>query len=187
VLSSGGRLGHYEVLSFLGAGGLGQGLPRSGTPSSLAKWRSKFFPETSRRARHRLARFEREGRLLASLNHPNIATLFGLEQSGELHFLVMELVLGETLSERLARGALPVGEALLYFRQIRSQQQRPGLDAGREKAHVMGPRANYDVTPYGQRFVMVQASAPESRPNQIHIVFNWFQDLKRRSPRARGN
>jgi Tol biopolymer transport system component len=51
----------------------------------------------------------------------------------------------------------------------------------------MGPRANYDVTPDGQRFVMVQASAEESRPNQIHIVFNWFEDLKRRSPRARGN
>jgi serine/threonine-protein kinase len=107
----------------------------------------KVLPPDFSEDRHRLARFEREGRLLASLNHPNIATLFGLEQSGELHFLVMELVLGETLRERLARGALPVGEALLYFRQIAE-----ALEAAHEKGiiHRDLKPANIKVTPQGK-------------------------------------
>ena len=76
----------------------------------------------------RMARFEREARLLASVNHPNVATLHGFESSGDTRFLVMELVEGETLAERVARGPIPLVEALPLFIGIAE-----GLEAAHEK------------------------------------------------------
>jgi serine/threonine-protein kinase len=107
----------------------------------------KVLPEAFAENKERLARFEREARLLASLNHPNIATLHGLEESDGIHFLVMELVPGETLAERIAPGPLPVDEALSIFRQIAE-----ALEAAHEKSiiHRDLKPANIKVTPEGK-------------------------------------
>src|SRR5258708_21790035 len=78
----------------------------------------KVLPESFATDPDRLARFQREAQVLASLNHPNIAHIHGLEDSGGVRALVMELVEGEDLSQRLARGALPIDEALLIAKQI---------------------------------------------------------------------
>ena len=75
-----------------------------------------------------MARFEREARVLASLNHNNIATLYGFERDGDISFLVMELVEGETLAERIKRGAIPVDEASPLFLQIAE-----GLEAAHDR------------------------------------------------------
>ena len=107
----------------------------------------KVLPEAFAQDRERLARFEREARLLASLNHPSIATLHGLEQEGELHFLVMELVPGETLAERIARGPIPIDEALPLF-----QQMAEALEAAHDKSviHRDLKPANTKITPEGK-------------------------------------
>src|SRR5215207_4755426 len=78
----------------------------------------KILPEAFAHDADRLARFTREAKTLASLNHPNIAGIYGLEESGGVSALVMELVEGEDLSQRIARGAVPLDEALLVAKQI---------------------------------------------------------------------
>ena len=104
----------------------------------------KVLPEAFANDAERLARFEREARLLASLNHPNIATIHGLEQSGDARFLVMELVPGETLADRIKKRALPLDEALPLFMQIAD-----GLEAAHEKGviHRDLKPANIKLTP----------------------------------------
>ena len=116
-VNPGDKLGAYEILSQLGAGGMGKVyLARDTTLGREVA--IKVLPEAFAKDAERLARFEREARLLASLNHPNIAILHGLEQSGDVRFLVMELVPGETLAERIEQGAIPLEEALPLFIQI---------------------------------------------------------------------
>src|SRR5213592_410707 len=78
----------------------------------------KVIPDTFALDRDRLARFRREAQVLASLNHPNIAAIYGFEDSGETHALVLELVEGETLADRIARGAIPLDEAVPIAREI---------------------------------------------------------------------
>jgi pentatricopeptide repeat protein len=92
----------------------------------------KVLPEAFAENKERLARFEREARLLASLNHPNIATLFDLQEHDGTHFLVLEFVPGETLAERIKRGPIPVDEALPLFKQIAE-----GLEAAHEKGVIL--------------------------------------------------
>ncbi len=117
TLSAGSRLGPYEIVAKLGAGGMGE------------VWRArdlhlgrdvalKVLPEGFTRDPDRLARFEREARLLAQLNHPNVAQIYDLETSGETRALVMELVEGQTLAERLESGPLPLDESLSISLQI---------------------------------------------------------------------
>src|SRR6266496_3745551 len=117
TISTGSHIGPYRVLSPLGAGGMG------------AVWRArdtklgrdvaiKVLPAEFAAEEERLARFEREARLLAALNHPNVAAIYGLEIFDDAPHLVLECVEGETLAERLAAGALPVSEALSLCRQI---------------------------------------------------------------------
>ena len=107
----------------------------------------KVLPEAFSRDKERLARFEREAKLLASLNHPNIATLYGLEESDGQLFIVMELVEGETLAERIASGPIPIDEATLLFNQIAE-----GLEAAHEKGviHRDLKPANIKITPEGK-------------------------------------
>src|ERR1700752_850299 len=96
----GTRLAHYEITGHLGSGGMG-GVYQA-TDSKLGRRVAiKLLPEAFSHDSERVARFEREARMLASLNHPNIATIYGVEESGERKFLVMELVPGETLAERI--------------------------------------------------------------------------------------
>jgi serine/threonine protein kinase len=96
--------------------------------SLVGTWRSRSLPPEFAENEDRLARFEREARLLAQLNHTNIATLHGLEEHDGQKFLVMELVEGETLAERIARGPIPLDEAIPLFIQIAE-----GLEAAHEK------------------------------------------------------
>src|SRR6185503_13165482 len=106
----------------------------------------KVLPEESAEFPPLFARFEREARLLASLNHPNIAVVHGLERTQDLIYFVMELVRGETLAQRTARGALPLQEILHIFRQIAD-----GLEAAHNETIVhrdLKP-ANVMITPQG--------------------------------------
>ena len=113
----GTRLAHYEITAHLGSGGMGEVYQAS--DSKLGRTVAiKFLPEALAHDGDRIARFQREARVLASLNHPNVAAIYGVEETNGRHFLVMELVPGETLEERITRGAIPVGEALLIAKQI---------------------------------------------------------------------
>jgi serine/threonine-protein kinase len=136
---------HYRVESQLGVGGMGEVYKALDTKlgRSVAV---KVLPEIFAEDPERVARFQREARLLASLNHPNIAALYGLEQCEGRHFLVMELVEGETLAERIARGPVPVEEALEMVRQIAA-----ALEAAHEKevVHRDLKPANGKITPEG--------------------------------------
>src|SRR5215510_2819519 len=104
----GTKLAHYEITSHLGSGGMGD--VYQATDSKLGRNVAiKLLPEAFTHDAERSARFEREARVLASLNHSNIATIYGVEESNERKFLVMELVGGETLADRVKRDAKPVG------------------------------------------------------------------------------
>jgi Tol biopolymer transport system component len=116
-LPAGTRLGVHEIVSLIGSGGMGEVYRATDTRLGRAV-AIKILPELFARDPDRLARFEREARTLAALNHPNIAHIHGLEQQDKLHGLVMELVEGEDLAQRLARGAVPLDEALPIARQI---------------------------------------------------------------------
>src|SRR4249920_188724 len=116
-LSPGSRLGRYEILKPLGAGGMGE-VYRATDTRLDRDVAIKVLPEAFAADPERIARFQREAKTLASLNHPNIAIVHGLEQAGDVHALVMELVAGEDLSQRIARGAMPIDEALSIAKQI---------------------------------------------------------------------
>src|SRR5437867_4073215 len=111
ALSAGTLLGSYEILAPLGAGGMGE-VYRALDRRLDREVAVKVLPPAFAQDSERLARFEREAKVLASLNHPNIAGIYGLEESAGVHHLVLELVPGETLAQRLAAGALSVEEAL---------------------------------------------------------------------------
>lgn len=129
-MEPGARLGEYEVLAVIGRGGMGQVWKardhRLGREVAV-----KTLPEEFAGDSERLARFEREARLLASLNHPNIAAIYGLEEHDGVRFLVLELVGGDTLADRLRRGALPVGESLKLALQVAE-----ALEAAHEKGVI---------------------------------------------------
>src|SRR3954469_4513412 len=117
ALSPGSRLGPYEISAPIGAGGMGE--VYRATDTNLARHVAvKVLPEAVAADADRLARFDREAKTLATLNHPNIAAIYGLERSGGTIALVMELVEGLTLADRIAQGAIPVSEALAIARQI---------------------------------------------------------------------
>ena len=142
----GKRIIHYEIVNRLGAGGMGEVYRAQDTRlgRSVAL---KILPEMFASDEERVARFEREARLLASLNHPNIAVLYGLERAEGKSFLVMELVQGETLAERVMQGPVPIEEALRIAHQMAQ---------GLETAHAEGivhrdlKPANIMVTPDGK-------------------------------------
>src|SRR5947208_2854635 len=117
TLAAGVRLGPYEILSALGAGGMGE-VYRARDTKLNRDVALKILPDMFAADPERLARFTREAQTLAALNHPNIAHIHGLEESGSVLALVMELVEGEDLAQRLARGAVPLPEALPIAAQI---------------------------------------------------------------------
>jgi tRNA A-37 threonylcarbamoyl transferase component Bud32 len=116
-LSVGARIGVYEILGSLGAGGMGE-VYRARETKLGRDVALKILPPAFTTDADRVARFEREARLLASLNHPHIGAIYGFEDAGDVPALVLELVEGETLDDRLARGALPLSEALAVAGQI---------------------------------------------------------------------
>jgi len=117
ALAAGTRLGPYEILSALGAGGMGE-VYRARDGRLNRNVAIKVLPEMFADDPERLARFHREAQVLAALNHPNIAHIHGVEDSGGVHALVMELVEGPTLAERIAQGPFPPAEAAAIARQI---------------------------------------------------------------------
>ena len=117
ALTSGTRLGSYEILAPLGAGGMGE-VYRASDTKLKREVALKVLPEEFARDPQRMARFEREAQILAALSHPNIAVIYGLQESGGERALVMELVEGSTLGERIAQRALPLEEALPISKQI---------------------------------------------------------------------
>src|SRR5436190_9670161 len=117
TLAAGMRLGPYEVLAPLGAGGMGE-VYRARDTRLDRDVAIKVLPDLFATDSDRLARFEREARTLAALNHPNIAHIHGLEDSGGARALVMELVEGPTLADRIAQGPLAIDEALPIAKQI---------------------------------------------------------------------
>jgi serine/threonine protein kinase/Tol biopolymer transport system component len=129
-LSLGSRLGPYEVIAQLGAGGMG--VVYRGRDTRLNRDVAlKILPDLFAADPDRLARFRREAQVLASLNHPNIGAIYGLEESDSVRALVLELVEGATLAERIAQGPVPVDEALPIARQIAE-----ALDAAHEQGII---------------------------------------------------
>jgi serine/threonine protein kinase/Tol biopolymer transport system component len=145
VLVAGDRVGPYEILSVLGAGGMGE-VYRARDATLRRDVAIKILPPAFAADPERLARFDREARVLASLSHPHVASIYGLEDAAGGRALVLELVEGETLEERIARGAVPATEALAIARQIAD-----ALDAAHEKGiiHRDLKPANITVTPDG--------------------------------------
>src|SRR5499427_2808369 len=113
----GTKLAHYEITSHIGSGGMGD--VYQATDMKLGRSVAiKFLPEAFSHDTERVVRFQREARVLALLNHPNIAAIHGLEEIDTRHFLVMELVPGETLADGIKRGAIPIDEALPSAKQM---------------------------------------------------------------------
>jgi len=130
VITSGLRIGPYEVASPLGEGGMGVVFRALDTKLQRAV-ALKLLPDHFADDADRLLRFQREAQVLASLNHPNIAQIYGLEESNNARCIVMELVEGDTLQERLKRGPIPVDEALTIATQIAE-----ALEAAHERGIV---------------------------------------------------
>src|SRR4249919_3799646 len=117
LLASGTRVGPYEIVGPLGAGGMGE-VYRARDTKLNRDVALKVLPDSFASDPDRLARFTREAQTLASLNHPNIAHIYGLEESGVVRALVMELVEGDDLSQRIAKGVVAIDDALLIAKQI---------------------------------------------------------------------
>ncbi len=146
TLNSGTRLGPYEILGPLGAGGMGE-VYRARDGKLNREVAIKVLPAAFAEDAERLARFRREAQVLAALNHPHIAAIYGLEESAGVEALVLELVEGETLAERIARGPIPLDEALPIAREMAW-----ALEAAHEKGIVhrdLKP-ANVKLTPAGK-------------------------------------
>ena len=117
ALNVGSRLGHYDVTALIGEGGMGQ--VYQATDTKLKRQVAlKILPEAFSADPERLARFQREAEVLASLNHPNIAAIHGLEEAEGIRALVLELVEGPTLADRIKQGPIPLDEALPIAKQI---------------------------------------------------------------------
>jgi len=146
TIAAGTRLGTYEVVAQIGAGGMGE-VYRAHDTKLGREVAIKVLPANFVNDPERLSRFQREARMLAALNHANIATIYGLEQSGEVTCLVMELVSGETLAERVKAGPLEIEVALKIAVQIAE-----ALEAAHEKSiiHRDLKPANVKVTPEGK-------------------------------------
>src|SRR5271169_4031781 len=167
ALAPGTRLGSYEVTAPIGAGGMGEVYQAHDTKLGRDV-AIKVLPEAFAHDAERLSRFQREAKMLASLNHPNIATIHGLEQSGDTSYLVMELVSGETLAERVKAGPLGIEEALVVAKQIAE-----ALEAAHEKSiiHRDLKPANVKLTPEGKVKVLDfgLAKAFEDDPSTVDM------------------
>ncbi|SPE50337.1 Protein kinase/protein beta WD-40 repeat [Verrucomicrobia bacterium] len=161
----GERLGLYEVEELIGAGGMGE-VYRARDQRLRRAVALKVLRPESRLDPGRLARLEREARMLAALNHPNIAAIHGLEESAGKRFLVLELVEGETLAERLKGGRIPLEGTLVLCRQIAE-----GLEAAHEKGIVhrdLKP-ANIKITPEGKVKILDFGLAKEFREEGLPV------------------
>jgi eukaryotic-like serine/threonine-protein kinase len=174
ALTPGTRLGVYEVIASIGAGGMGQ-VFRARDTKLDRDVAIKILPEAFAHDADRLARFQREAKTLASLNHPNIAAIYGLEESGGVTTLVMELVEGDDLSQRIARGAIPLDEALPIAKQIAE-----ALEAAHEQGIIhrdlkpanikLRPNGMVKVLDFGLAKVMEPAETTSSGLSQSPTI-----------------
>ena len=167
-LAAGTKLGSYEILAPIGAGGMGE-VYRAKDTKLDREVAIKVLPAALAQDPERLARFEREAKVLAALNHPNIATIHGVEESGSVRALVMELVPGESL-----KGPLPLETALNYAKQIAD-----ALEAAHDKGIVhcdLKPAnimriwdstrlGSYSVSSFCLLSILLSVGAPESFVN----------------------
>src|SRR5262244_2384973 len=146
ALTIGTQLGSVEITALLGKGGMGE-VYRARDLRLKREVAIKILPEEFSRNTDRVSRFQREAEVLASLNHPNIAAIYDLQESNGSRFLILELIEGETLADRIARGPIPVEEALDIAKYICE-----ALEAAHEKGIVhrdLKP-ANVKITPEGK-------------------------------------
>ena len=162
-LAPGTRLGPYEITGQIGAGGMGEVYCARDTKLDRDV-AIKILPGAFAADTDRIARFQREARTLASLNHPNIAHIHGLEDSNGVRALVMELVEGEDLAQRIARGAIPVAEALPIAKQMAD-----ALEAAHEQGiiHRDLKPANIKVRPDGTVKVLDFGLAKAMEPTGV--------------------
>ena len=142
ALATGQHVGSYEILSAIGAGGMGE-VYRARDAKLARDVALKVLPEAFARDAERMARFQREAKVLASLDHPNIASIYGLEDSGATHALVMALIDGPTLADRIRSGPIPIEESLRIAKheeqcrvrapQLRRVPGRPALSDGQTR------------------------------------------------------
>src|SRR5580704_4525428 len=166
-LAAGTKLGPYEITSLLGAGGMGE--VYLAHDARLGRYVAiKILPDQFSSDGQRMARFEREAKVLASLNHPNIAAIYGLEESNHVPALVMELVDGPTLADRIKQGALPREDALPIAKQIAE-----ALEYAHERSiiHRDLKPANVKIAPNGAAKVLDfgLAKALEAEPSVTDI------------------
>src|SRR5215831_9530250 len=141
----GTRLGSFEIIAVLGKGGMGE-VYRARDTKLKRDVAVKILPDEFSRDADRVSRFQREAEVLASLNHPNIAAIYDLQDVNGTRFLILELIEGETLADRIARGPIPVEEALDIAKYIAE-----ALEVAHEKGIVhrdLKP-ANVKITPEG--------------------------------------
>src|SRR5580704_6630357 len=166
-VAPGTRLGPYEIGAALGAGGMGEVYRARDTKLGRGV-ALKVLPAIFATDPERMARFRREAQVLASLNHPHIGAIYGLEDSGSVHALVMELVEGPTLADRIAPGAISLDEVLQIAREIAD-----ALEAAHERGiiHRDLKPANIKITPDGSVKVLDfgLAKALESDPSSTNI------------------
>jgi serine/threonine-protein kinase len=161
------KLSHFEITGKIGEGGMGEVYQAIATKLNR-KVALKILPENFSQDDERMARFSREAQLLASLNHPNIAAIYGLEETNGTRALVMELVQGEDLAERLSRGPMPLDEALPIALQIAE-----ALEDAHEKGiiHRDLKPANVRITPGGEvkilDFGLAKALEEERTPQEL--------------------
>ena len=156
----GKSVAHYEITELLGQGGMGQ-VYRATDTKLKREVALKILPESFAQDPQRMGRFQREAEVLASLNHPNIAGIHGLEKEGSTHAIAMELVEGETLAARISKGAIPLEEALKIALQIAT-----ALEAAHEKGiiHRDLKPANVIVTPARLRYSILAWPRQWNRP-----------------------
>jgi eukaryotic-like serine/threonine-protein kinase len=167
-LAAGSRLGAYEVVAQIGAGGMGE-VYRAHDEHLKRDVAIKVLPSEFALDVDRLARFKREAQLLASLNHPNIAAIYGFDQVGDTQTLVLELVEGDTLTNRIARGPMPIDETLPIAKQIAE-----ALEAAHEQGiiHRDLKPSNIKVRPDGSAKVLDfgLAKAVDPSPNATDVA-----------------
>src|SRR6516164_1380157 len=164
-IAIGTQLGVHEITALLGKGGMGE-VYRARDLKLKREVAIKILPEEFARDAERVSRFQREAEVLATLNHPNIAAIHDLEETSGTRYLVLELVEGETLADRIARGPIPIDEALVISKQICE-----ALEAAHERGiiHRDLKPANIKLTPDGKvkvlDFGLAKAMATEVAPN----------------------
>ena len=173
-LSDGARVGSYEILSALGAGGMGE-VYRARDTRLDRQVAIKILPQAFVADGERVARFQREAKVLASLNHPHIAAIYGLDEADGVKALVMELVEGEDLARRLTRGSIPLDEALPIAKQIAA-----ALEAAHEQGIIhrdlkpaniaVRPDGTVKVLDFGLAKVLVSDTAPPDALNSPTIT-----------------